>query len=239
MVRGRGRNRARIHPGTPGMRYARGVTTPAQALDRGSCRRGGCGRPTAYVCAYVDRRGRECRTGWCPQHSVQVGRVPYCPRHASTVIAIGAEALQRGHLPELDNRVPSLVYWVGRDLDQDVPTILAGLVNSRAGESLVVDPVALVTGGGRTSARRWERNWKVVSHTGIAERVTLQVLEDEPTELVVRVGQKIVAHEVPPWIAERAAGGAPDGVGDDGLRRTFYVRLHNAISSALGARASR
>lgn len=141
--------------------------------------------------------------------------------------------VRSGYLPELDNRVPSLVYWVGRDLDSDVPVILATLVNQVEGESLVVEPVALVSGGGRTSERRWERNWKVLSHTGITQKVTLQVVEGAPTDVVLRVGQVVVAREKPPWIAAREAGVQLDPEEDALQRRAFYRRLHDAITAAL------
>src|SRR5665213_1849699 len=137
-----------------------------------SCSRASCPNEAAFTCAYVDRRRHACATAWCPNHGVDIKGIHYCPRHASTVISVGEEAIAAGHLPELENRVPSLVYWVGRDLDSDVPVILATVINETDNESLMVDPVALVAGGGRQDVRRWERNWKVVSHTGISQRVT-------------------------------------------------------------------
>jgi hypothetical protein len=181
----------------------------------------------------VDRRRRPCGTDWCAQHAVEISGRPFCARHASTVIAIGDEGLQQGHLPELENRVPSLVYWVGRDLDADVPVILAATLNEKDGEAILVDPVALVAGGGRSSERRWERNWKVFSHTGISQKVTLQVVEGAPTEVVLRVGHAVVATEKPPWITARDDGRELDVEQDAVQRRAFYRRLHDAITEAL------
>lgn len=200
-----------------------------------TCARSGCPNPATFPCSYTDRRRRGCDTRWCGNHGVDVKGNHYCPRHASTVIAVGDEAVGVGRLPELDNRVPSLVYWVGRDLDSDIPVILATLIHETEGEVLVVDPVALVHGGGRLSERRWERNWKVLSHTGISQKVTLQVLEGDPTDIVLRVGQVVVARETPPWIAAHEAGWefAPDQ--DVVERRAFYDRLHDAITAALAA----
>jgi hypothetical protein len=148
------------------MRYYEKVVESEHASD---CHRARCGAVAATRCAYSDRRGRPCPTAWCPQHLIELEGRGYCSRHASTLIALGPEMLVRGHLPELDNRVPSLVYWVGRDLDSDVPAILATLADRDAGERTVTDPVTLIAGGGRTSERRWERNWKIVSHTGMRE----------------------------------------------------------------------
>lgn len=198
-----------------------------------ACGRALCSSPADFACSYVDRRRRPCGTHWCAQHALEIAGRTFCARHASTVIAVGEEFLGKGYLPELENRVPSLVYWVGRDLDADVPVILATVVNAEGGESLVVDPVALVSGGGRTTERRWERNWKVVSHTGISQKVTLQVNEGAPTEIVLRVGQVVVAAEKPPWIAAREAGRVLDAEQDAIQRRAFYRRLHDAITEAL------
>lgn len=203
-----------------------------------ACGRGGCANAADFPCSYVDRRRRACDTHWCAQHALDINGRQFCARHASTVIAVGQEALQAGHLPELENRVPSLVYWVGRDLDTDVPVILATLLNENDGESLVVDPVALVAGGGRTSERRWERNWKVVSHVGISQKVTLQVVEGEPDDVVLRVGSVVVARETPPWIAAHNAGNDLDPDDDHAERRAFYRRLHDAITAALSAEAA-
>ncbi|HEY8676335.1 MAG TPA: hypothetical protein VIO13_10275 [Candidatus Dormibacteraeota bacterium] len=199
------------------------------------CSRSGCVNQATFPCSYVDRRRRPCGTEWCPNHGLEIKGKNFCARHASTVIAVGDEALAAGHLPELDNRVPSLVYWVGRDLDSDVPVILATVVKESDNETLIVDPVALVAGGGRTGVRRWERNWKVISHIGISQRVTLQVLEGQPTDIVLRVGQVVVVREKPPWIAARDAGRDLELDQDIVERRAFYARLHDAITAALAA----
>ena len=198
-----------------------------------TCQRAACGHRAVAACAYTDRRGRTCGSQWCIDHLTEVAAAPYCARHASTVVAVGPDAIAMGHLPELDNRVPSLVYWVGRDLDADVPALLVARMDPALGESLVVEPVALVTGGGRTQQRRWERNWKIVSHTGISERVTVAVHEDAPTTVVLRVGQREVRSAEPPWIRAHADAGTDDPEVDAVGRRSFYRELHNAVASAI------
>src|SRR5450755_4366764 len=130
-----------------------------------SCSRASCPNEAAFTCAYVDRRRHACATAWCPNHGVDIKGIHYCPRHASTVIAVGEEAIAAGHLPELENRVPSLVYWVGRDLDSDVPVILATVINERDNESLMVDPVALVAGGGGRTFARWSATGRASTTT--------------------------------------------------------------------------
>ena len=199
----------------------------------GRCARVGCHNDAAFTCSYLDRRGNACARSWCPQHSLEIGGRYYCARHASTIIAIGEEMVRIGRLPELENRSPSLVYWVGSDLDAEVPMLLAGYLDENANERIVIDPVALIAGGGRVSERRWERNWKVISHTGIAQKVTLQVLEENPTDIVVRVGRNVVARETPPWIAAREAGTQLAKDEELTIKQAFYRRLRDAMSAGL------
>ena len=42
----------------------------------------------------------------------------YCRRHAGVLRAVGAEVTPQGGLPDIDNRAPSLVSWIARDLDE-------------------------------------------------------------------------------------------------------------------------
>jgi hypothetical protein len=206
---------------------------PPGPLTPQPCRRTACDNGGIVVCGYVDRRGRACPTRWCWEHCIVLGGHSFCARHASTLIAIGGEETRRTALPELENRVPSLVYWVGRDMDADVRSLLQRLVNAAAGEGLAADPVTLVSGGGRNAERRWEQNWKILSHTGFRHRVTVQVLEVAPVEIAIRVGQRLLVRETPPWIGYHLRGEDVEGDVDAVARTAFYVRLHQAISKAL------
>jgi hypothetical protein len=73
----------------------------------------------------------------------------------------------------------------------------------------------------------------VLSHTGISQKVTLQVAEGQPTDVVLRVGQVVVARETPPWVAAREAGKELPADEDAAERHAFYARLTDAISAAL------
>ncbi len=197
------------------------------------CNRFGCTSPADRRCGYIDRRNRPCNTDWCETHAHEIYGMVCCVRHTSTLVAIGSQGLDRGHLPELDNRVPSLVYWVGRDLEEDIPVMLKAVMDEQGGETMAADRVTLVAGGGRTAERRWERGWKNISHTGIGERITIQVIESSPTEVVVRVGGKLVHEETPPWIANRPTEpGLVRGDAEE-LNAAFYLRLREAIRGAL------
>jgi hypothetical protein len=80
------------------------VVTAARA-----CTLRGCTRTDAMLCAYRDRRGRQCQAAFCPAHSVSFSGTSYCRRHAGTVQAIGELAKDPNGFPDINDRAPSLV----------------------------------------------------------------------------------------------------------------------------------
>jgi len=130
------------------------------------CTQGGCTSHEGAPCEYVDRRGRECRTAWCPEHRVTIEDRVYCRRHAGVVSALPSlDSSLSVSLPDLDNRAPSLVGWVSRQIDGDVWRLLLKELSSGSGGQLIADPVTLIFVGiglvGFTSARltqRWLRD---------------------------------------------------------------------------------
>src|SRR6202035_85258 len=90
------------------------------------CKLAGCTNDTAQPCAYRDGRGRACAAAYCPEHGVATEGKFYCRRHAGVLRAVGAEVTPQGGLPDIDNRAPSLVSWIARDLDAAVRRVLAG-----------------------------------------------------------------------------------------------------------------
>ncbi len=198
------------------------------------CTQGECTSPDGVSCAYVDRRGRECRTAWCIEHRVTIeGRV-YCRRHAGVVSALPSlDSSLAVSLPDLDNRAPSLVGWVSRQIDGDIWRLLLKELTSGSGGQLVADPVTLIfVGIGRR--RAWERSWRLDSHVGIAHRVSILVEELDDTMITVKVGQNTVEQLVPPWIQHRVRGEtvAPDE--DRREREEFYQRVLDSIERGLG-----
>jgi len=160
----------------------------------------GCKNQTAQLCAYRDRRERSCSAAICPAHSISLGGVVYCRRHAGTVQAIGELARDQSAHPDIDDRAPSLVDWIARDIDKDIRTLLAR--TARPGESLLADDAARLAHDFHRNAR-WERSWRLIEHTGPILNVTLHVAEDDDELVHVRVGTETVADGVPPWIARR------------------------------------
>src|SRR5579884_2216922 len=88
------------------------------------CQARGCSNETAMRCEYVDKRGRACMSAFCPAHWSVVGGLVFCRRHGSTIRAIGEQALDGMGWPDIDNRAPSLVSWIARDLDERVRAML-------------------------------------------------------------------------------------------------------------------
>jgi len=193
------------------------------------CSERGCTATTGEACGYVDRRGRTCGTAWCPDHQSIVGGVVYCRRHAGVVGALsGAEA----SLPDLENRAPSLVNWVSRDLEEVIQSTVNGYRSELGTDRLIADPVHL-NFVGPERLRIWERSWKLVDHTGWSLRVALEVDEARDTEVAVRVGRNIVSRSTPPWIAARLRGEQLPPDLDAAQRREFYRDLTETVARAI------
>jgi hypothetical protein len=187
-----------------------------------------CSNDTALPCAYRDGRGRACGAAYCPEHGVSAGGKFYCRRHAGVVRAVGSEATPSGGLPDIDNRAPSLVSWVARDLDANVRRLLSGA--ARAGESVIADETVHVARDFNRKAR-WEQSWRLVDHTGLILKVTIQVLEENDTLVRVHVGSGVIADGVPPWIVRRSE--ETDMATDTAQRQRFYQWLDESIFMAV------
>lgn len=211
-------------------REGSGVIDAEHALGDLPCAMSGCGQHTGLACVYIDRRGRECGTAWCPEHRMLHAGEVYCRRHWNTVR--GLDDAPEAALPDRDNRAPSLVAWVGRRMAPSIEEILMSRARRGATLSLVHVPVHLVFVG-RERARVWERTWAAADHTGYRYDVTLQVEEGHDTELVVRVGRNVVTRVVPPWIESRLSGEEVSHETDMARRQDFYESLRHQIASAV------
>jgi hypothetical protein len=177
----------------------------AALVGTAPCNERDCAETTGMPCEYVDRRERHCRTAWCPTHRMIVDDHIFCRRHAGVVSALPSDALQTIALPDIDNRAPSLVGWMARQIDADVWRLMLRELDASSGGQLIADPVTLVFLGVERQ-RAWERAWKLVSHEGDQRRVSLVVQENKDEELIVKVGPNVVDRVVPPWIVHRQRG---------------------------------
>jgi hypothetical protein len=197
------------------------------------CTEGGCERTTALACQYVDRRNRSCQSAWCPEHRLVIDGQIFCRRHAGVVSALpGAGTHRNLPLPDLENRAPSLVSWVARELDADIRRLLLAELPSNSGAQLITDPVYLVFVGADRQ-RAWERSWKLVDHTGHSLRVALIVEEDADAEIGVKIGSQIIDRLLPPWIVQRLHGAPPPPAVDAHRRDEFNRRIIESIRAGI------
>jgi hypothetical protein len=80
---------------------------------------------------------------------------------------------------------------------------------------------------------RWERSWRIVDHTGLVLKVGIYTDEGADSLVHVRVGDRLVAEGVPPWIASRLEGDEPTPEVESSRRRQFYSSLEESIGAAL------
>jgi len=197
------------------------------------CTQPACEAPTGLACEYVDRRGRACRTAWCPDHRLVIDSRVYCRRHAGVVSALPIGlAGPAAPIPDLENRAPSLVSWVAREIDADVRQMLLAELAPGDGAQLVTDAVYLVfTGGDRR--RAWERAWKLVNRGGRSLRVSLLVEECADAEVAVRVNTQVIERLAPPWIVQRQHGAQPPPELDAQRRKEFNRRIFGIIRKGI------
>lgn len=203
------------------------------------CTQHGCDATSGIECSYVDRRSNRCETAWCPEHRLVFGEDVYCRRHAGVVTALFQhdESLPT-IFPDIDNRAPSLVAWVVRGIDADVWRLLLEEVGDEGGGQLIAERVTLVFLGVERR-RAWERSWKLVTHTGVARRVSIIVEERRDSEVIVRVDSRDVDTAVPPWIQHRLNHERVDPDDDARERAAFNARLSGAIAESLRAARDR
>jgi hypothetical protein len=190
------------------------------------CAAQGCRRRHGTRCSYVDKRSRQCPTAWCPDHVARVAGVAFCRRHASTMTAIEGSEMIAG-LPDLDNRAPSLVGWMGHQLDLPIRELFARVAPGSPA-TLVADPVTLIlTPDGNT--RRWAKTWKMIDRVAVLNRVSIEVDEDDDCHVSARVGSELIGRGMPPWIEHRQAGQRVDAATDSEERRQFALAMARSI----------
>jgi hypothetical protein len=157
----------------------------------------------------------------------------YCRRHAGVVRALPEPGSSTpAPLPDLDNRAPSLVGWVARELDASVKSLMQPDVDAAAGDQIIADPVTLVFFGVDRS-RAWEQAWKLATHEGTRFRLSVLVEEADDVHLVVKVGANVAERLVPPWIQHRIDGVTVSVEDDRAERAAFNQRLLDAMSHGL------
>jgi hypothetical protein len=208
--------------------------SPLRPVVGEHCFVAGCDVAGDVQCSYVDRRQRRCTTHWCSQHVDVVDGRSFCRRHAGVVRAIGNEPDALLALPDLENRAPSLVNWVGCHVDANIRQLLARYTargGRVAGSS--TRPV------GPPNRRTWARYWKVLSDTGIDVSLSIEVGEADDTIVAACIDEEKVMSAEPPWITARRQGLDLTAEQDASARSYFYGDLLQALEEALSARFAR
>jgi hypothetical protein len=166
-----------------------------------------CSSLVGMPCSYVDRRGRRCKTAWCPaDRSVVEGQI-YCALHAHAMQAFEWEFGAASH-PDIDSRTVPVLQWISSAAADEVIATL-NVFCALNGEMLVAEPVRRKFNPNAHS-RVWEKQWKTLSPTGVTIRVCITSDEDRPTEIHIKVNGHDVNVVPPPWNRELSTPTAAD-----------------------------
>lgn len=159
------------------------------------CQAPDCGRADGSRCAYTDDGGNRCPSAWCPDHIALIDGQAYCLRHAGTMRALDGATIR----PGLENRCPSLVHCVGREIDLGIRGCLND-VRYDVMETLVATRVRMIN---RDAATVWRQSWTLRAEEIDMLEVAVEVDEALPTTVTVTVQGKPAVTRIPYWIAER------------------------------------
>jgi hypothetical protein len=178
------------------------VRHPETAAGNQPCSALRCSSLVGMPCCYVDRRGRRCKTAWCPaDRSVVDGKI-YCALHAHAMQAIEWEFGAASH-PDVDSRTVPILQWISSAAADEVIATL-NVFCALNGEMLVAEPVRRRFNP-VTHSRVWEKQWKTLSPTSVTIRVCISSDEDRPTEIRIQVNGHDVNVLPPPFNRELSA----------------------------------
>jgi hypothetical protein len=201
---------------------AMAISEPSAArYGQDPCSDRGCTSAHGARCEYVDRRGKECQTSWCPSHQYIVDGRVFCRRHAGIMVAILDLPDYERELPDLANRAPSLVEFMARRLHAGVVQLLQAIGAEHPGASIAADGLH-ATMSGAPRVRGWEHKWRLLDNTGPLATLAVRVDEEADSVVQVRVDGSVVKSAVPPWITEREPA-SPEA--DAARREAFDIEL--------------
>jgi len=153
---------------------------PETALGNQACSALRCSSLVGMPCSYVDRRGRRCKTAWCPADRNVVDAKIYCALHAHAMQALEWEFGAASH-PDIDSRTVPVLQWISSAAADEVIATL-NVFCALNGEMLVAEPVRRRFNAASHS-RVWEKQWKTLSATSVTIRVAISSDEARPTEI--------------------------------------------------------
>ena len=177
-----------------------GARRPRPGISR--ARRVRCSSLAGMPCSYVDRRGRRCKTAWCPADRSVVDAKIYCALHAHAMQALEWELALR-HTPT-STVVPSRCCSGSPSAAADEVIATLNVFCALNGEMLVAEPVRRRFNP-LSHSRVWEKQWKTLSPTSVTIRVAISSDEDRPTEIHIAVNGHDVNVVPPPFNRELSA----------------------------------
>ncbi len=186
-----------------------------------------CTATSVAQCVYVDRHGEHCETYWCQEHRVVIGGSLLCRRHANTVLALGIEGsiADESNLPDVFNRIPSLISWLRNDLD---PPLQAMIGQHKSPSDFTSHPPAYAVAD-EAGTTVWQSTWEFRDTHGTPILIELAIREDADTSVAVLVNGDEAFRGTPPWILHRERGDPIDPALDRYERDVFYQSILDAI----------
>ena len=172
------------------------MRNPETVAGNQACSALRCSSLAGMPCSYLDRRGRRCKTAWCPaDRSVVDGKI-YCALHAHAMQALEWEFGAASH-PDVDSRTVPVLQWISSAAADEVIATL-NVFCALNGEMLVAEPVRRRFNP-QTHSRVWEKQWKTLSATSVTIRVSISSDEARPTEIHITVNGHDVNVVPPPF----------------------------------------
>ncbi len=186
-----------------------------------------CPATEVAQCTYVDRNGVHCATFWCTEHSVVIGGSVLCRRHANTILALGIEGsiTNETNLPDVFNRIPSLISWLRNDLD---PPLQSMIGQHRSPTDLTSHPPAYAVTDDRGTTV-WQSTWEFHDTHGTPIIIELAIRENAATSVAVLINGDERFRGTPPWILHRERNDPADPALDRYERDVFYQAILDAI----------
>ena len=181
--------------------------TPETIAGNQACSALRCSSLAGMPCTYVDRRGRRCKTAWCPADRSVVDGAIYCALHAHAMQALEWEFGAASH-PDIESRTVPILQWISSAAADEVIATL-NVYCALHGEMLVAEPVRRRFNPVAHS-RIWEKQWKTLSPTHVSLRVCISSDEARPTEIHIQVNGHEVNVVPPPWNRELSMPTAAD-----------------------------
>ncbi len=143
------------------------------------------------------------------------------------MLALGIEGsiADEANLPDVFNRIPSLISWLRNDLD---PPLQAMIGQHKSPSDFTSHPPAYAVEDD-DGTTLWQSAWEFLDTHGTPIHIQLAIREDAATTVAVLVNGEEQFHGTPPWILHREHGDSVDAALDRYERDVFYQSILDAV----------